>query len=38
LREQKFFDPTPQEMKLEFLENYCGEIGVEVQVVPEVSF
>ena len=24
LREQKFFDPTPQEMKLEFLENYCG--------------
>ena len=37
LKEQHFFDPTPQEMKLEFLENYCEQIGVEVQVVPEVS-
>jgi hypothetical protein len=35
LKEQHFFDPTPQEMKLEFLENYCEQIGVEVQVVPE---
>ncbi len=38
LKEQQFFDPTPQEMKLEFLEAYCEQIGVEVQVVPEVSF
>ena len=37
LRDQKFFDPTPQEMKLEFLEEYCKQIGVEVQVVPKVS-
>lgn len=35
LKQQKFFDPTPQEMKLEFLENYCEQIGVEIQVVPE---
>lgn len=35
LRDQKFFDPTPQEMKLEFLEEYCKQIGVEVQVVPK---
>jgi hypothetical protein len=35
LREQQFFDPTPQEMKLEFLEDYCEQIGVEIQVVPQ---
>lgn len=35
LKEQQFYDPTPQEMKLEFLENYCEQIGVEIQVVPE---
>lgn len=35
LKEQQFFDPTPQEMKLECLEAYCEQIGVEVQVVPE---
>lgn len=35
LKKQQFFDPTPQETKLEALENYCAQIGVEVQVVPE---
>jgi|AntRauTorckE5430_2_1112549.scaffolds.fasta_scaffold01139_2 hypothetical protein len=37
LKEQDFFDPVTQEMKLEFLEDYCEQIGVDVQVVPEVS-
>lgn len=35
LKEQQFFDPVTQEMNLEGLEIYCGQIGVEVQVVPE---
>eukprot|EP00558_Chaetoceros_sp_UNC1202_P013531 CAMPEP_0197255562 /NCGR_PEP_ID=MMETSP1429-20130617/72477_1 /TAXON_ID=49237 /ORGANISM="Chaetoceros sp., Strain UNC1202" /LENGTH=218 /DNA_ID=CAMNT_0042718885 /DNA_START=301 /DNA_END=957 /DNA_ORIENTATION=+ len=35
LREQQFFDPTPQEMKLVPLEDYCEQIGVKIQVVPK---
>jgi len=35
LKEQDFFDPVTQEMKLEFLEDYCEQLGVDVQVVPE---
>lgn len=35
LKEQQFFDPTPQQMNLEALENYCVQIGVEVQVIPK---
>jgi hypothetical protein len=37
LKEQQFFDPKPQEMNLEALEDYCDQIGVDIQVVPEVS-
>jgi len=35
LKDQQFFDPTPQETKLEALIEYCEQIHVEVQVVPE---
>jgi Protein of unknown function (DUF3110). len=35
LRDQKFYNPIPQQVELESLENYCGEIGVDVQVVPK---
>eukprot|EP00551_Chaetoceros_affinis_P000215 CAMPEP_0203644610 /NCGR_PEP_ID=MMETSP0088-20131115/10020_1 /ASSEMBLY_ACC=CAM_ASM_001087 /TAXON_ID=426623 /ORGANISM="Chaetoceros affinis, Strain CCMP159" /LENGTH=286 /DNA_ID=CAMNT_0050501189 /DNA_START=468 /DNA_END=1328 /DNA_ORIENTATION=- len=35
LKEQHFFDPVPQEMNLDSLEQYCETIGVDVQVVPE---
>ena len=35
LRSQDFFDPTPEQMDLEALEEYCGVLGVKVQVVPE---
>lgn len=35
LREQQFYDPTPQEMQLLPLEDYCEQIGVKVQVVPK---
>lgn len=35
LKEQHFFDPTPQEIKLNSLEDYCEQIGVKVQIVPE---
>jgi len=37
LKDQQFFDPKPQEMNLESLEDYCDQIRVDVQVVPEVS-
>lgn len=35
LRDQNFFDPIPQEVQLEPLEQYCEQIGVNVQVVPK---
>lgn len=35
LKEQHFFDPVPQEMNLDSLEEYCQNIGVDIQVVPE---
>eukprot|EP00542_Grammatophora_oceanica_P012446 CAMPEP_0194041804 /NCGR_PEP_ID=MMETSP0009_2-20130614/13628_1 /TAXON_ID=210454 /ORGANISM="Grammatophora oceanica, Strain CCMP 410" /LENGTH=237 /DNA_ID=CAMNT_0038685413 /DNA_START=204 /DNA_END=917 /DNA_ORIENTATION=+ len=34
LKEQKFFDPSPQMMELSSLEDYCEQLGVFVQVVP----
>jgi len=35
LKKQHFFDPTPQEIKLASLEDYCEQIGVKVQIVPK---
>jgi len=35
LKEQHFYDPVPQEMNLDSLEEYCETIGVDVQVVPQ---
>jgi hypothetical protein len=35
LKDQNFFDPSPQEMDLESLEEYCDQIGVKVQVIPK---
>mmetsp|Transcript_22116 Transcript_22116/g.41214 ORF Transcript_22116/g.41214 Transcript_22116/m.41214 type:complete len:227 (-) Transcript_22116:262-942(-) len=35
LKDQNFFDPFTQEVKLDFLEKYCKSLGVLVQVVPE---
>jgi hypothetical protein len=35
LKDQNFFDPSPQEMDLESLEEYCHQIGVKVQVIPK---
>jgi hypothetical protein len=35
LKEQNFYAPTPQEMNLESLENYCESINVDIQIVPK---